>query len=184
MLLSRIPVLVLSLISSTVATQLVLTIPSSPQLPNPSVLPSSTYATLSTLSSIYTAPLSYTNAFSFRNLTHGSYLLTVSSPTHNFVPYRIDIHVPLPNSDTPVIEAFTTFRGNEWSNKGESITVEKIGEDKFKAEVKVLGEKGYYIERVGFSPLSLLQNPMILLAGFSMVLVFGMPYLMDNSTYF
>ncbi|PQE24777.1 ER membrane complex subunit protein [Rutstroemia sp. NJR-2017a BVV2] len=180
MLLSRIPILLLSLIPSTLATQLVLTIPSSPQLPNPSVLPSSTYATLSTLSSVYTAPLSYTNAFSFRNLTYGSYLLTISSPTHDFVPYRIDIHVPLPNSDTPVIEAFTTFRGNEWSNKGESITIEKIGEDKFKAEVKVLGERGYYIERVGFSPLSLLQNPMILLAGFSMVLVFGMPYLMDN----
>ena len=33
------------------------------------------------------------------------------------------------------------------------------------------------------SPLSLLKNPMILIAGVSMVLVFGMPYLMDNSMY-
>ncbi|KAM3085448.1 hypothetical protein ACMFMG_002525 [Clarireedia jacksonii] len=184
MLLSRIPVLLLSLIPSALATQLVLTIPSSPQLPNPSVLPSSTYATLSTLSSTYEAPLSHANTFAFRNLTHGSYLLTISSPTYNFVPYRIDIHLPLPNTNTPVIEAFTTFRGNEWSNKGESIAIEKIGEEKFKAEVKVLGEKGYYIERVGFSPLSLLKNPMILLAGCSMAIVFGMPYIMDNSTYF
>jgi hypothetical protein len=31
------------------------------------------------------------------------------------------------------------------------------------------------------SPLSFLKNPMILMALFSMVLIFGMPYLMDNS---
>lgn len=47
----------------------------------------------------------------------------------------------------------------------------------------MLVEKNYYLERVGFSPLSLLKNPMILIAGFSMVIVFGMPYIMDNSTY-
>ena len=33
------------------------------------------------------------------------------------------------------------------------------------------------------SPLSLLKNPMILIAGVSMLVVFGMPYLMDNSTF-
>jgi hypothetical protein len=32
------------------------------------------------------------------------------------------------------------------------------------------------------SPLSILKNPMILIAIFSMGVVFGMPYLMDNST--
>lgn len=37
------------------------------------------------------------------------------------------------------------------------------------------------MERAGFSPLSLLKNPMILIAGVSMIIVFGMPYLMDNS---
>jgi hypothetical protein len=33
------------------------------------------------------------------------------------------------------------------------------------------------------SPLSILKNPMILIAIASMGIVFGMPYLMDNSTY-
>jgi hypothetical protein len=32
------------------------------------------------------------------------------------------------------------------------------------------------------SPLGLLKNPMILIAGFSMLIVFGMPYIMDNSS--
>jgi ER membrane protein complex subunit 7 len=31
------------------------------------------------------------------------------------------------------------------------------------------------------SPLSILKNPMILIAGFSLLVVFGMPYLVDNS---
>ena len=31
------------------------------------------------------------------------------------------------------------------------------------------------------SPLSILSNPMILIGGVTMILVFGMPYLMDNS---
>lgn len=63
------------------------------------------------------------------------------------------------------------------------IPVTKLGDDKYTAEVKALVEKNYYVERVGFSPLSLLKNPMILIAGFSMLIVFGMPYIMDNSTY-
>lgn len=37
---------------------------------------------------------------------------------------------------------------------------------------------------VAVSPLSLLKNPMILIAGLSMLVVFGMPYLMDNSKFF
>lgn len=50
---------------------------------------------------------------------------------------------------------------------------------------------GCYLQLVGVSanvlltvsPLSILKNPMILIAGISMVVVFGMPYLMDNSKY-
>ncbi|KAI9647448.1 hypothetical protein NHQ30_003833 [Ciborinia camelliae] len=169
----------LSLIPSTLATHLLLTIPSTPQL-NPSTLPPSTHATLSTLSRTHTAPLTPSNSFSFRNLTSGSYLLTISSQTHAFIPLRIDIHPASSEPNLIPIEVFTTFRANEWSNKGESIPVSKLGDDKYTAEVKVLVEKNYYLERVGFSPLSLLKNPMILIAGFSMIVVFGMPYLMDN----
>ncbi|QSZ34530.1 hypothetical protein DSL72_006124 [Monilinia vaccinii-corymbosi] len=169
----------LSLLPSALATHLILTIPATPQL-NPSTLPPSTHATLSTLSHTHTAPLSPSNSFSFRNLTSGSYLLAISSPTHAFIPLRIDIHTASSEPNSIPIEAFTTFRANEWSNKGEIIPVSKLGDDKYTAEVKVLAEKNYYLERVGFSPLSLLKNPMILIAGFSMVIVFGMPYLMDN----
>ena len=75
-------------------------------------------------------------------------------------------------------------------------------EDIWTFGVKVQGGKDYFIERAGceiqisllrsrlvvtwltigiVSPLGLLKNPMILIAGFSMLIVFGMPYIMDNS---
>lgn len=44
-------------------------------------------------------------------------------------------------------------------------------------------EKQYYQERGGFSILSFLKSPMILMGLASVVLIFGMPYLMDNSKF-
>jgi hypothetical protein len=114
---------------------------------------------------------------------------------------------------TTEVQVFGTFRGNEWSNKGEVTPVKemdgKTGAWGF--EVKALGSKEYFVEKTGcmypfpplephksptlqlkilmcnanwrfaVSPLSLFKNPMILIAGLSMIIVFGMPYLMDNS---
>lgn len=130
------------------------------------------------------------------------------------------------------VEAWRTFRGNEWGNKGEKMVVSREGEGEcVRVEgLRALGGKEYFIQRQGckfcsilfhvssflsiiyipilfpnpvfstlliyatlsrhatkkiltlnpVSPLSLLKNPMILIAGVSMIVVFGMPYLMDN----
>jgi len=81
---------------------------------------------------------------------------------------------------TTVVEVWGTFRGNEWGNKGEAVSITADSDGVWGFEGRVLGGKEYFMERSGFSPLSLLKNPMILIAGVSMVVVFGMPYLMDN----
>ena len=103
------------------------------------------------------------------------------------------------------VQVWGTFRGNEWSNKGEVKEVKEV-EDRVGVwgfDVKCMGKKEYFIERTGckwsprypavgrrshstnlaltVSPMSILKNPMILIAGVSMILVFGMPYIMDNS---
>jgi len=102
------------------------------------------------------------------------------------------------------VQVWGTFRGNEWSNKGEVKEVKEV-EDRVGVwgfDVKCMGKKEYFIERTGckwsprypavgrrshstnlaltVSPMSILKNPMILIAGVSMILVFGMPYIMDN----
>merc|ERR1712225_154866 len=100
-------------------------------------------------------------------------------------PLRVDVSegkvVGAADSQAEV-QVWGTFRGNEWSNKGEVKEVKEV-EDRVGVwgfDVKCMGKKEYFIERTGFSPMSILKNPMILIAGVSMILVFGMPYIMDN----
>lgn len=106
------------------------------------------------------------NTFDFRNVTSGSYLLDVHSHTYGFAPLRVDVLEGIKLQEggngvvsTSEVQAFGTFRGNEWSNKGEAVPVKeldgKLGVWVF--EVKVLGSKEYFIEKSGCeSPLKLL----------------------------
>lgn len=153
-------------------------------------LPASTTATLTTLGKIHTVPISTHNSFAFRNVTKGSYLLDVHCKTADFTPLRVDVF-PITAGEGAAggllkVEAWRTFRGNEWDDKGEKMGVSgEVHPHTADGWVTVeglywLGGKQYYVQRAGFSPLSLLKNPMILIAGFSMLVVFGMPYLMDN----
>lgn len=178
-------------------------VPSSQQLQHPNTLLASTHATLTTLSNAYSAPLRSDNTFDFRNVSSGSYLLDVHCHTHAFAPLRVDVRDVTPDvvGDDQEVQVWGTFRGNEWSNKGEVVQAQR-GDGIWTFDVKVQGGKDYFIERQGckfrvvqsrswlrllmtwnlVSPLGLLKNPMILIAGFSMLIVFGMPYIMDNSS--
>ncbi|KAI9699408.1 MAG: hypothetical protein M1836_003019 [Candelina mexicana] len=148
------------------AASLTAFIPSSPQISSHSLLPSSTTASLDTLGASYTTSLTRNGRFTFRNITSGSYLLTVHCRTFAFAPLRVDV------APDDVVEVWQTFRGNEWDNKGEKKVLP--------VELQVLGAKGYYQAREGFSPMSYLKSPMILIAIAGMALVFGMPYLLEN----
>ncbi|KAK2807016.1 hypothetical protein FQN50_005590 [Emmonsiellopsis sp. PD_5] len=181
----------LSLISHSAAAILTITIPPTHQLPNPNTLPGSTHATLTTLSSSSTsasgtpgllrAPITRKSTFEFQTPAGPqSYLLDIRSRDYIFAPYRVDV-----DAEGGVIGVWETYRGNAWDNKG----VEKVlvrsgtsgqGGEVVVVEANVVGKRGFYEERAGFSPLSLFKNPMILLAIFAMAMMFGMPYLMDN----
>lgn len=199
--------LVLSFISvvAATATTINLVIPPTHILPNPRSLPPQTHATLSSFHFDASAYLSPANTFAFHNVSEGSYLLDVHSPTHAFAPLRVDV-VPVvagagqTEKDEKTVKlrvhAWETYRGNDWNNKGESATVTNGGA----LEVKVQGSKNFFVERSscewprgsGFAimgantallvnVLSILKNPMILLGLVSMGIFLGMPYLVDNS---
>ncbi|KAL6864415.1 hypothetical protein J3F83DRAFT_741697 [Trichoderma novae-zelandiae] len=144
-----------------------------PPKPNPFLLPPSTHATLSTLRKRLSAPLSAVNTFDFHNVSADSYLLDVHCPTDNFLPLRVDV-----GADGEV-QAWETYRGNEWGNKGEEVPVKSDGASR-SVGVKAAGPKVFFMERTKFSVLSILKNPMILMGLVTMGIVFGMPYLMDN----
>ncbi|CAG8951462.1 hypothetical protein HYFRA_00007378 [Hymenoscyphus fraxineus] len=169
----------LALTTLTTASHLRISLP---PLNPPIALPASTHATLTTLSHTLTAPLRTDNTFDFRNVSSGSYLLDIHCRTHLFSPQRVDVH------DAKVgeveVEVWGTFRGNEWGNKGPVVEVTRVEEGgkivRFFEGGRLVGRKEPFVVRSGFSPLSLLKNPMILIAGLSLAIVFGMPYLMDN----
>ncbi|KAI1745574.1 Cys/Met metabolism PLP-dependent enzyme-domain-containing protein [Xylaria scruposa] len=165
------------------AATVTFSIPPSPQIPNPAALPPSTHATLTALGASYAAPLTVDNTFVFRNVTPGSYLGDVNCATHGFAPLRVDV-IPVtagadknPNGEDVSLRVWETFRGNDWDNKGEEIRPVTAGGV---FPVKALGSKVYYTERGGFSVLSILKNPMILMGLVSLALFVGMPKLVEN----
>ncbi|KAL2863466.1 uncharacterized protein BJX67DRAFT_257178 [Aspergillus lucknowensis] len=184
------------LVNPTLCSKLTITIPPSTILPNPHSLPADTHATLTSaaLSGPLKAPLTNAATFVFSGLTasdykdpqqddlSGSYLLDIRSSEYVFAPLRVDL-----DAAGFVVGVWETFRGNEWGNRG----VEKFNSagdgaasSQRKADAvvdaRVVARKGFYEARQTFSPLSLLKNPMILLALVALAFTFGMPKLMEN----
>ena len=175
------------------ATSLVVQIPPSNILPNPRTLPASMHATLTSGTSPQLhAPLTRRNTLEFHNLTQpGDYLLDIYSTHYVFAPFRVDI-----TEGQPLIEGvWETYRGTRWEDKGvllgglsASATSDRTrpeaaaGDDEqiVTVNAKVLSRRAFYEQREGFSPLSLLKNPMILLAIVALAIAFGMPKMMEN----
>lgn len=186
------------LASVSSAARFTLLIPAT-QLVSPSSLPSTTHTTLQSSGPPLEAYITRSNSFVFNNVSTGSYLATIHCRDFAFEPLRIDVTVEeaLEGSGEKkeMVRAWQTFIGNEWDNKGE---LRGEGGNGLVVEVRPLLQKDYYQERggcrsnpflnsrmliVAVSPLSFLKNPMILMALFSMVLIFGMPYLVENSMF-
>jgi len=170
----------LCLVSLVQAAQLTISIPSSQILDNPSALPPSTHATLlGPDGHLRRALLTRSNTLSFPSLPIGAHLLNIHSRDYTFAPLRVDVSPSTTAEGTAeIIEVHQTFRGNEWSNKGQ-----KYGSAKSQLVIAIppIGKRDFYQARGGFDIASLFKNPMILIGLASMGLVFGMPYLMDNS---
>jgi len=163
-----------SVLPASLAALVTVSIPST-ALVNPSTLPATTHATLEEFGVKLNAPLTRANTFAFHNVTQGSYLLSVFSKDFLFENLRIDVADGTEGAEQKV-EAWQTFRGNEWDNKGEARNGVLPGQ----VEVRPIIRKDFYQARSTFSVLSFLKSPMILMALFSMLMIFGMPYLMDN----
>ncbi|KAI3297468.1 hypothetical protein DTO002I6_3220 [Penicillium roqueforti] len=183
--------LLLGISSLVSASSLTITIPVSSSLSNPHVLPATSHATLTTLPSsgkdhILSASLTRSATFVFHDLPSSnpdaqpeSYLLDIcSAGGYVFAPYRVDVA-----ADGSILGIWETFRGNPWDNRGaEKYVVGVTGKKQVDVvvEAKVLGRKVFYEQRAQFSPLSLVKNPMVLLAVVALGLMFVMPKLMDN----
>jgi len=162
------------------AAYLTVSIPSSALLPNPATLPPSTHALLLGPPGVrHDVPLRRDNTFAFPALSEASYLLTIHARDHFFAPLRVDV-TNSAAGDGETVEAWQTFRGNEWSNKGAHYG---SGNGELRIQLSPSGGKDFYQPRGGFNLLDMLKSPMILMGLVSIGMVFGVPYLMDNSTF-
>lgn len=154
--------------------------PNSPALPNPATLPASTHATLIGAPGIkFSAPLRRDNTFVFDSLPESSYLLAIHSRDHFFPPYRVDVGHTEGEAAQEIVHVWQTFRGNEWSNKGPYLG---SAQGELRVDIRPAAQKDFYQSRGGFSVMSIFKNPMILMGLVSVVMIFGMPKLMENST--
>ncbi|KAM3558754.1 hypothetical protein MY1884_003823 [Beauveria asiatica] len=151
-----------------------------PSTPAPGTLSPRTHATLTTLGRRLSAPLSAAHSFVFRNVSAGSYLADVHCPTDGFAPLRVDVGEEKGEGEAVVVQAWETYRGNDWGNKGEALVLKQGSDGTQGFEVRALGRKGYFMERPKFSVMSILMNPMILMGLVSMVIFIGMPKLVEN----
>lgn len=120
------------------ATTITLYLPSTPA---PLTLSPRTRATLTTLGRRFVAPVSDVHTFVLRNVTAGSYLVDVHCPTDGFAPLRVDV------SEEDAVQAWETFRGNDWENKGEALALRRASDGSAGFELRSLGRKGYFMER-------------------------------------
>ncbi|KAL9620292.1 MAG: hypothetical protein Q9160_005191 [Pyrenula sp. 1 TL-2023] len=147
----------------------------------PAFIPS-THATLtsgSSSSSPLQARLTRHSTLTFPDLSTlppGSYLLDIYSRDTVFAPLRVDLE-----TQGKIAGIWETYRGSPWEDKGGSFLGEQRNtQEEVVIEAKVLARRNFYEERPGFSPLSLLKSPMILLGVVALAAMVGMPYLMDN----
>lgn len=131
------------------AARFVLHIPNTP-LVNPSSLPSTTHATLQASGPPLEAYITRSNSFNFNNVSVGSYLATVYCRDYAFEQLRIDVTIEEAMEGSgdkrEKVQAWQTFIGNEWDNKGEN---RGEGGNGLVIEVQPRAPKQYYQERAG-----------------------------------
>ncbi|GAB7351327.1 hypothetical protein MBLNU459_g1737t1 [Dothideomycetes sp. NU459] len=165
------------------AAKVTISIPASPPLlANPAALPPTTHATLLGAGGVHLdARLTRANTLVFKAVAPGSYLLDIHTRDLTFPPFRVDVTAAGAAAEAggERVEIWQTFRGNEWENKGA-----KFGEAAAGGELVVTltpsGRKEYFQKREGFDLLGFVKSPMVLMGLFSVGMIFGMPYLMEN----
>ena len=105
-------------------------------------LPSSSAAHLSAFGQLYSAPIERSGRFSFRNISVGSYLVTIHSQPYVWAPLRVDVEGGSSVDDVERVRVFQTLHGIEWDNKGMELVQRPV-------ELQPSGKKNFYTKREG-----------------------------------
>ncbi|CAO3574288.1 unnamed protein product [Mortierella alpina] len=113
----------------------------------------------------YSAMITKDGRFTFPNVPEGSYLLEVQSPQYTYPSVKVVVS----EKDT---RAHLVTLGADWSNNDHALPLP--------LSLTPRGPTSYFIPREGFKVSHLFANPMMLMMGFSVLMLFLMPKLMAN----
>ncbi|KAF8937544.1 hypothetical protein EDD21DRAFT_367419 [Dissophora ornata] len=113
----------------------------------------------------YSTMITKDGKFVFPNVPEGSYLLEVQSPQYIYPTVKLIVTEKEPR-------AYLVNLGSDWSNNDNVL--------QFPLTLAPRAPASFFIPREGFKLSHLLANPMMLMMGFSVVMLFVMPKLMAN----
>ncbi|GAN07726.1 secreted salivary protein [Mucor ambiguus] len=114
----------------------------------------------------YTAHIQSNGEFNIPHVQPGSYLLEVQSIEHVYPKIRVDI------SEENQVQAAYTGLGIDWNQRGYSVV--------YPLEIQAKAEAEYFMQRQGFNIMGMFKNPMMLMMGFSAIMMFFMPKMMKS----
>ncbi|KAG2193312.1 hypothetical protein INT46_008522 [Mucor plumbeus] len=114
----------------------------------------------------YTAHIKSNGEFNIPHVQPGSYLLEVQSIEHVFPKIRVDVN------EENEVQATYTGLGIDWNQRGYSVV--------YPLEIQAKAETEYFMQRQGFNIMGMFKNPMMLMMGFSAIMMFFMPKMMKS----
>ncbi|KAF9214821.1 hypothetical protein BGZ59_002881 [Podila verticillata] len=113
----------------------------------------------------YSAMVSKEGRFTFPNVPEGSYLLEVQSSQYIYPTLKVIVAAK-------ESRAFMVTPGADWSNNDNQL--------QFPLTLTPRAAASFFIPREGFKISHLFANPMMLMMGFSVLMLFVMPKLLSN----
>ncbi|KAG9299620.1 hypothetical protein G9A89_020791 [Geosiphon pyriformis] len=114
---------------------------------------------------IYSALARKDGKFTFEDVPSGSYLLEVLSRKYIYPKLRVDV-------SEIEITPFVTMPGFEWGTLGPAVP--------YPLELTPRATADYFVIREGFSIASIFANPLLIMMGVSVLMLFVMPKMMAN----
>ncbi|CAO3647737.1 unnamed protein product [Cunninghamella blakesleeana] len=118
-----------------------------------------------TLSGVYTAAVTEDGSFSFYNVAPGSYLLEIYNIDYIFPKLRVNV------KENEIDGAYVGV-GIGWDKTGYAVPHPFV--------LKAKAEAEYFTPKQGFNVLGMFKNPMFLMLGFSGIMMFIMPKMLQN----
>ncbi|KAI9226304.1 MAG: hypothetical protein DHS80DRAFT_32885 [Piptocephalis tieghemiana] len=115
---------------------------------------------------LYSSLVLEDGSFNILNVPEGSYILNVQSRLYDYPTLKIQV------DKGGKVQAYSFLPGSSWDTSNPSVEL----------PLRLLpkSKRSYFMAREGFNLMGLLMSPYVLMMGFTGLMVYGVPKLMEN----